>query len=454
MSRMGTLRKILITVFVIFPLLNYFSGDAFSFTSAREYLLHSAGSSSCITQECHAQFMKGEKAFQHAPVISGECSACHAANAYPNKFGLDSNQSAHCFRCHESTRHKIQTSTFIHGPIKNGECTSCHNPHGSDRPFFLKEAYSQLCTLCHNPKALYSGKSIHKPVADGNCGLCHDPHASNYRYRLTDIGANICLSCHDDMVSGMSKEYVHAPLIKTGCTSCHDPHSGEDRVRLRISKEQLCFTCHEEKKNELSHYTHKHTPVLEGKCTACHSPHYSEIKYLLLNKIDTLCYNCHKDKSVWKTRRFQHGPVVQGNCTACHNPHGSDNAYILRLAFPYEFYSPYEKGAYSLCFLCHKEALVTIGKTETITYFRNGERNLHELHVNRQKGRTCRACHDVHASDMNHHLREEFKYGSSSMPIYYFKSDTGGRCILGCHKERSYDRVKSVMYEDKKSKTP
>ncbi len=444
MNRARTLRKILIG-FLFFPPVFHFSGmNGFSFTSAKEFLSHSAGAGSCITEQCHPQFTKGRKVFQHAPVSAGDCGACHTANAYPNKYGLDINQVTACFRCHQGMEQKIQTGTFTHGPIKNGNCTSCHDPHISDRPFFLKESYSQLCISCHSQRGLFTGKNIHKPAADGNCGLCHDPHASNYQYRLTDIGANLCLICHDAMASGMTKEYVHAPLIKTGCTSCHDPHSGEDSLRLKASKEQICFTCHEDKTNEVSHYTHQHKPSFDGKCTECHSPHYSDVKYLLSDKIDTLCYNCHKDKSVWKTRRFRHGPIVQGNCTACHNPHGSDNAYILRSAFPYEFYSAYEKGAYSLCFLCHTEALVTIDKTETITSFRNGERNLHWLHVNQQKGRTCRACHDVHASDLDHHLREEFIFGSSSIPMYYFKTTTGGRCIPGCHKERGYDRIKSV----------
>ncbi len=444
MNRALTLRKILMGFPLVFPILHFSMVNSFSFTSAKEFLSHSAGAGRCITQECHPQFIKGKKAFQHAPVSTGDCGACHTANAYPDKYGLDINQVTACFRCHKGMEQKIQTSMFIHSPIKNGNCTSCHDPHISDTPFFLKESYSQLCISCHNPRGLFSGKNIHKPAADGNCGLCHDPHASNYQSRLTDIGANLCLTCHDAMVSGMTKEYVHAPLIKTGCTSCHDPHSGEDSMRLKVSKEEICFTCHEEKKNEVSHYTHKHKPVHEGKCTECHSPHYSDVKYLLSDEVDTLCYNCHKDKSIWKTRRFRHGPIVEGNCTACHNPHGSDNAYILRLAFPYEFYSAYEKGTYNLCFLCHKEAMVLVDKTETITSFRNGERNLHELHVNQQKGRTCRACHDVHASDLDHHLREEFKFGSSNIPMYYFKTSTGGRCIPGCHKERGYDRMKNV----------
>jgi predicted CXXCH cytochrome family protein len=418
------------------------------FTSADEYLSHATGLSGCINGHCHEEFTSGKRAYQHDPAVAGECVLCHTAASYPNKYGLESDQSVTCYGCHKKMEHEIQSSKYVHGPIKNGDCTSCHDPHGSDQRFFLKQSYSELCSSCHSMKGLYSGEFIHKPVKDGNCGLCHDVHASNYKSRLTDIGANLCIICHEDMLAGMTQDYIHAPLIKAGCTDCHDPHSGGDKLRLKSSSEQLCFTCHEEKRNEIDQYTQKHEPALKGQCISCHSPHYSEKRYLLADKVDSLCYNCHKDSSEWNRRRFQHGPVVQGNCSACHNPHGSDNAFILRLSFPHKFYSSYEKGKYNLCFLCHKEALVIEKKTRTITNFRNGDINLHRLHVNQKKGRTCRACHDVHASDQEDHLREQFQFGKASIPIHYFKSETGGRCIPGCHKERGYDRVNMVENKD------
>ncbi len=428
------------------------SGSAFSFTSPEEYISHTEGAKGCTSLQCHAEFETVKKTFGHKPVIDNECSACHKAEAYPYKFGLERNQRVSCSQCHKPMEHEIQSSGFVHGPIKNGDCTSCHDPHGSDTRFILKKPYNELCSLCHNLKGLYAGKFVHKPVKDGNCGLCHDPHSSNYKSRLTDVGANLCFACHEGIVTGMSLNYIHEPLIKTGCSDCHDPHAGKDKLRLRTSSDQLCYKCHEEQRNEVNQYTLKHKPAFEGKCTACHSPHFSESRYLLLARVDVLCYSCHKEKKIWKKREFQHGPVVQGNCVACHNPHGSDNSYILRLAYPHSFYSPYEKGKYNLCFLCHKEAIVTTKETKNATYFRNGETNLHMLHVNQEKGRTCRACHDSHASDQEDHIRVVFKFGAADIPIFYFKTNTGGRCIPGCHVERSYDRVKAVKYAREKKK--
>jgi predicted CXXCH cytochrome family protein len=246
------------------------------------------------------------------------------------------------------------------------------------------------------------------------------------------------------MVEGMSLDSIHAPLTGKGCTDCHDAHAGNDKLRLKAPKEKICLTCHEEKKNETGQYTVQHKPAFEGKCVSCHSPHFSRFQFLLRDKVDTLCFECHSENRIWMDRRFKHGPVVQGNCSSCHNPHGSYNAFILKLSFPHKFYSEYEKGKYDLCFLCHKEAMVTTEKTETVTYFRNGDINLHKLHVNQQKGRTCRACHDVHASDQEKHLREEFRFGQADIPLNYYKTGTGGRCISGCHKEWGYDRVNMV----------
>lgn len=415
-----------------------------AFSTPDDYLRHIGKADSCTSRDCHAKLAPGSTAFSHKPVAEGKCGDCHNAEAYPDRYGLEKNQNVMCTGCHQPMADKIQSSQFVHGPIKNGDCISCHDPHGSDTRYILTKPYNELCSGCHNLKGLYAGEFVHKPVKDGNCGLCHDPHASDFKSRLADVGANLCFTCHETFITGMAQKYIHAPLIKSGCSDCHDPHSGKDILRLKSPPDELCFRCHEENKNEVSQYTLKHEPASAGRCVSCHSPHFSESKYLLNGKVDVLCYSCHKESRKWKERKFQHGPVVQGNCVACHNPHGSDNSFILRLAFPNKFYSPYEKGEYNLCFLCHKEAMVTTEITENVTHFRNGKINLHMLHVNQEKGRTCRACHDVHASNQEDHIREQFKFGVADIPIYYFKTDTGGGCIPGCHVERKYDRIKEV----------
>jgi predicted CXXCH cytochrome family protein len=437
--------KLALSILIFFSI----SANAYSISTPEEFLSHSRKAGSCTSQECHPDFSIKAGNFLHNPVASGNCSACHSAKEYPNRYGLEQDQRASCARCHNNLENEIDKRKFIHGPIKNNECTSCHDPHQSVWPFFLRKSYTELCITCHKVERLYTGEFIHKPVKDGNCGLCHDPHASDFKYRLLDAGVNLCAACHQDLVTGMSQKYIHDPIIKSGCSACHKPHAGGNRLRLKVSAKQSCYICHEEKRDEVSQYKHKHKPAAEGNCIACHSPHYSDRPNLLIDKTDAICYKCHEKNNVWEKRRFQHGPVVQGNCTACHNPHGSDNAFILRLPFPHKFYTEYEKGKYGLCFLCHKESLVTVEKTKTITNFRNGETNLHRLHVNQKKGRTCRACHDVHASNQEGRIRDEFLFGKVSIQLEYSKTQTGGSCIPGCHIERSYDRVKRVKYQHK-----
>ena len=70
--------------------------------------------------------------------------------------------------------------------------------------------------------------------------------------------------------------------------------------------------------------------------------------------------------------------------------------HALRRPFPERFYASFDIASYGLCFECHEEALVTEERTTELTNFRNGDLNLHFRHVNQEKGRTCRACHDVH----------------------------------------------------------
>ena len=84
---------------------------------------------------------------------------------------------------------------------------------------------------------------------------------------------------------------------------------------------------------------------------------------------------------------------------------------------------------------------MTVERTRTLTKFRDGNQNLHFLHVNKDKrGRTCRACHDLHASPEPLHIRERVQFGNWLMPIHFEKNETGGSCHPGCHAIEKYDR--------------
>ena len=113
--------------------------------------------------------------------------------------------------------------------------------------------------------------------------------------------------------------------------------------------------------------------------------------------------------------------------------------------FPSAFYQGFALDKYDLCFSCHDKQLVLNEQAKGLTGFRNGEQNLHFVHVNKSdKGRSCRACHETHASVQPRHIRDSVPYGQWQMPINFKKIETGGSCAPGCHKPFGYDREKPV----------
>ena len=143
-----------------------------------------------------------------------------------------------------------------------------------------------------------------------------------------------------------------------------------------------------------------------------------------------------------------HGPIKQKDCSGCHDPHGSKNFRILRHFYPPSFYKAFAPENYNLCFSCHEKSLVLNPQTTKLTNFRNGNMNLHFKHVNKPiKGRTCRACHETHASNFPKHIREGVPFGGWELPVNYQKTETGGSCTPGCHKVKRYDREKMEINE-------
>jgi predicted CXXCH cytochrome family protein len=142
----------------------------------------------------------------------------------------------------------------------------------------------------------------------------------------------------------------------------------------------------------------------------------------------------------------KHGPIREGDCAGCHLAHGSTQQHLLAKPYSSDFYQPFEEEKYELCFSCHDRQLVLLPNTTGLTGFRNGDRNLHFLHVNKpDKGRNCRACHSTHSSTLPMHIRESVPYGSWELPIGFTKTATGGACASACHKEYRYDRENPVI---------
>jgi len=414
----------------------------------------------CITSQCHATIANNK--FVHGPVAVGQCAVCHGEsprhieNPKGNRFAPIKNISDNCFSCHE----RFKPKKFTHAAINAVSCTHCHNPHSSPYKSQLRASGSELCLSCHD-KALVSGKFVHGPAAVGGCSACHEPHNSDFAKILKADGPKLCYSCHTDKSESITKsQFVHKPVAEK-CTACHNPHSGPRQFMLSAAVPTLCLNCHNNIKGQLSTAAVKHRAVdMDKSCSNCHDPHNSNIAKNLIKPPMALCLSCHNREyssgnnkianlDKWLVEnKDHHGPIKEKDCSGCHNPHGSANFRILRYAYPATFYQGFVIENYSLCFSCHEKTIALDRETTRLTNFRNGSDNLHFTHVNKDvKGRTCRACHETHASNFPKHIREAVPYGSWELPVNFKKTATGGSCLPGCHKLLKYDREKKERNE-------
>lgn len=391
---------------------------------------------------CHKPI--SSRKYVHGPVGVAMCSVCHvdekpaADAAKRHSFSLAKPEPELCLSCHDGLREKMRNAKVLHGAITAGGCTACHDPHGSAQKLFLKgKNMAGLCASCHEDKL--KGAVDHKPAA-ASCALCHDPHGAQNAKLLLTPAPELCFSCHQKMRSELSAKYLHGP-VQSGCGTCHNPHSAPKARLLKVDgRKELCLGCHDDIAKQLKTVKRPHPAIESAGCIGCHSPHASPQAALLKAPMKELCSGCHEEKKQELKRSFSHGPVAANQCQGCHNAHGADNPNILKTFFPPEFYNSYKEGLYALCFNCHEKAIAREPKTSTLTNFRDGERNLHYVHVHSEKGRSCKACHQVHASNQQKHVREEVPFGSWMLPINYKKTASGGTCIVGCHSPKSYDR--------------
>lgn len=402
-------------------------------------LLMAQADPGCITTECHAEM--GTKAFVHGPVGAGICNVCHVPEeGKDHKFELYAEKDELCFGCHEAKR-DMMLEEHVHTPVADGNCVGCHDPHQSDLRFTLKGIAADLCFQCHE-KAEFSKSDVHGPVAVGDCNACHSPHASANEKQLQEPLPDLCISCHTEKMDELNKRHVHPP-VEESCMNCHDAHAATGKHLLDHQMPELCFGCH----TELALSTeaeYKHDPVANGQCYLCHDVHSSEYPKMFTADPNQLCFTCHEELGEYISNSIhKHGPVIEGDCNACHNPHGSDNHKILKKYFPEEFYKPYAEENYDLCFGCHSKSVAIDEETKTLTEFRDGKRNLHFVHVNKEeKGRTCRACHQVHASSQDKHIRTSVPFGKMNwnLPVTFTKHEDGGSCVVGCHGPKEYSR--------------
>ncbi len=386
------------------------------------------------------------------PSMPPVCGTCHKpVKGEEHKFESPRDEKELCTFCHEMEEKK----KVVHKPFRPDACTGCHDPHGGKvKAFILADSLSQLCETCHQPKEMQASK--HGPVAAGECRKCHEPHQGDFKKLLVAGEVEMCTGCHEEVGKTLrTSGHLHGPL-KDGCLGCHFGHTGPNPTLLRKPAEDLCASCHEDVPKAALVAPVVHGP-LKGKdgCLSCHVPHASKAE-AMIKKATTmeLCLSCHSKEIAVSGRRvaavgkeiaeskFKHGPVEKGQCSACHDPHSGQSANLLVEKFPAGLYSTFKEEEYALCFTCHDKGLVT-EKDKPTTGFRDGARNLHALHVDSgAKGRSCRICHQVHASNLPKHIRKEVPFGKGGwpLPIGFQKNPDGGSCSPGCHLPKTYRR--------------
>jgi DmsE family decaheme c-type cytochrome len=150
-----------------------------------QYLLVRKQPDLCFS--CHTEAKQDfQRPFRHR-VEQGlvQCSDCH--NEHGGFLGKQLRSTAAqdqvCFKCHAD---KAGPFTFEHEPVKTEGCQACHSPHGSTNPRLLKRAQvNMLCLECHTQvqgAGAPAMPSFHNQSQKYSaCTLCHPTiHGSNF----------------------------------------------------------------------------------------------------------------------------------------------------------------------------------------------------------------------------------------------------------------------------------
>jgi predicted CXXCH cytochrome family protein len=425
---------------------------------------------SCVTTQCHTKYQTA--AHIHGPVSVGSCKSCHEDDQGGHVYPVSRKGNAVCTFCHavagnKAHQHKAleqatPSATQPAGGAANqltsavpGGCMTCHDPHISKAKFLLTaDTVEGVCVKCHTVQLK---KHAHQPFAAGQCTVCHQPHQSEFSNLLRyGDGPAHCFGCHKEKEKAFAElPHVHKASAQQ-CTTCHGPHATDNAKQLKKPVNDTCLACHTNVGKELASAKVVHGAVTQGNCASCHDPHAANQPNELKARTDKVCMSCHEKAVAASDGRTLpgmgavlassnlHGPVKTGSCSECHQPHAADQPNLLKKYFPATFYTTgtFDVKNYALCFSCHDQQMI-LKPTTTLTNFRDGQRNLHFVHVNRDdKGRTCKTCHEVHGSDLPRHMASAvpFEGGNWAMPINYEQHDNGGSCTPGCHGPKSYNR--------------
>jgi len=147
-------------------------------------LLTAAQPQLCYT--CHLEIKPQFSRPFHHRVNEGlvTCSNCHSPHGgfLTRQLRATAAQDVVCFNCHTD---KAGPFAFEHAPIKTEGCVACHMPHGSSNPRLLRRAnVNLLCLECHTFSVDSSAPGIpsfHNQAQKYQaCTMCHVAiHGSN-----------------------------------------------------------------------------------------------------------------------------------------------------------------------------------------------------------------------------------------------------------------------------------
>jgi len=289
------------------------------------------------------------------------------------------------------------------------------------------------------------GEFLHSPIKAKGCVVCHQlvndsqksPKLSAAHPSIAlNMGAeqsSTCFKCHVEWEKKFKKlPHAHSAIKENGCTSCHNPHGADNAKLLKVTEftQELCLSCH--KKNE----NWEKGDEVHGAAKA----------KLLKADSAALCSKCHEEIFENKDKGSMHTPARNGECLKCHGQHYGEKEFLLNKTYEMESYVVNTEKSFQLCFSCHSPF--------RSTKFRNGENNLHSLHVLNKdkekdgKERGCTVCHDPHRSSQEMQIRTSFTYKKVKLPILFQKLPNGGNCTTACHGKKDYDRMSPAINKE------
>ena len=129
---------------------------------------------------CHAEVKHQFNLPFHHKVLEGalKCSDCHNPHGgfELKQTRLATGADAACIKCHAD---KQGPFVYEHAPVKTEGCSACHTPHGSSNPrLLITSRVAQLCLTCHS---VAHGVGAEEPAGPqhnlnaqyANCTNCH-----------------------------------------------------------------------------------------------------------------------------------------------------------------------------------------------------------------------------------------------------------------------------------------